>query len=265
MFTASVSSTAGTPANGDTVKFIDGSTTLGTGSLASGVASFTTTALSAGTHKLKATFVGDSSYTGSSCTILSQVVNGVPTTSTVSSNVNPSVYGQVVTLTATVTDNTNAATPTGTVSFKAGTAVLAKVAISGGKASFSTSSLGAGTKSITVTYNGDSKYATSTSASLSQGIIKATSTTNISSSVNPSTPGQSVTFTISVAPQFTGIPIGTVKLTMGSTVLTTVTLASGTATYSSMTLPSGANVIKATYNGSGNFNGSSGSITQTVN
>jgi hypothetical protein len=229
------------------------------------VASYTTTALFAGTHKVKATFVADSSYAGSSSTILSQVVNGVPTTSTVSSNLNPSVYGQVVTLTATVTDNTNTGTPSGSVSFKAGSTVLAKVALSGGTASFSTSTFGAGTKSITVTYNGDSKYATSTSAILSQVITKATSTSNITSSVNPSTSGQSVTFTISVAPQFTGVPTGTVKLTMGSTVLTTLTLASGTATYSTTTLPSGANVIKATYNGSGNFNGSSGSITQSVN
>ncbi len=261
-FTATVGSTAGTPANGDTVKFMDGSTLLGTGSLNAGVASFVTSGLSASTHKIKAIFVADTLYSGSSSAVLSQVVKGVSTSSSVASSLNPSVYGQPVTFTATVVDNSSTGTPTGTVTFKSGTATLGTRTLSGGMASFSSSTLTAGTKSITVTYNGDSKYAASTSTAVAQVITKATSTTMISSSLNPSTSGQSVTFTISVAPQ---VPTGTVKLTMGSTVLTTVTLSGGTASYTTTTLPVGADVIKATYNGTGNFSGSSGSITQTVN
>jgi hypothetical protein len=264
-FTATVSSTAGTPANGDTVHFIDGSTIIGSGALSSGVASFTTTALTAGIHKIKATFVTDNSYASSSSAVLSQVVNGLPTTSTVSSNLNPSMYGQTITFTARVLDNANSGTPTGTVSFKAGTTVLAKVALSSGTASFSSSTLNAGTRSITVTYNGDTKYAPSTSTVLSQLINKASTATAITSSLNPSTSGQSVTFTISVSPQFSGIPAGTVKLTLGSTVLATLTLVNGAASYTTTTLPSGSDVVKASYNGSGNFNLSSQSITQTVN
>jgi hypothetical protein len=68
-----------------------------------------------------------------------------------------------------------------------------------------------------------------------------------------------------VAPQFAGVPTGTVKLTLGTTVLTTLTLANGTASYATTTLPPGSDVIKAAYSGSGNFTGSSVSITQTVN
>lgn len=264
-FTASVSSTAGTPANGDTVHFIDGTTIIGSGLLSGGVATFTTTALTAGTHKIKAAFVTDNSYAGSSSTALSQVVIGLPTTSTVSSNLNPSIYGQTITFTAKVVDNANSGTPTGTISFKAGTTVLAKIALSNGMASFSTSTLAVGTKSITVIYNGDTKYAPSTSTVLSQVINKASSTTTITSSMNPSTSGQSVTFTVSVGPQFTGVPTGTAKLTLGVTTLTTLTLTNGAATYTTTTLPSGSDVIHATYNGSGNFSSSSGTITQTVN
>jgi hypothetical protein len=264
-FTATVTSTAGTPANGDTVHFIDGTTIIGSGLLSGGVASFSTTALTAGTHKVKAAFLTDSSYAGSSSTLLTQVVNGLPTTSTVSSNLNSSIYGQTITFTAEVLDNANSGTPTGTVSFKAGTNVLAKVALNSGTASFSTSTMAAGTKSITVTYNGDTKYAPSTSTVLSQVINKAASVTTITSSMNPSTSGQSVTFTISIAPQFTGIPTGTVKLTLGATVLSTLTLVNGGASYTTTTLPSGSDVIKATYSGSGNFNSSFKSITQTVN
>jgi len=265
-FTATVTSSAGTPANGDTVKFMDGTTTIGTASLTAGVASFTTAALTAGTHKIKAAFVTDSSYAASSSVVLSQIVIGLPTTSTVSSDLNPSIYGQTITFKAAVVSTSDSGTPTGTMTFKWGTTILAKgVPLSGGTASFSTNTLGAGTKSITVTYSGDSKYAASTSTAISQIINKAASTTTISSSTNPSTVGQSVTFTISVTPQFTGVPAGTVKLTLGSTVLTTVTLAGGTASYSTTTLPTAQNLIKATYGGSGNFNASSGSITQTVN
>lgn len=263
--TATVSSTAGGPANGDTVKFIDGTTTIGTGSLTAGVATFTTAALAAGTHKIKAAFVTDSSYAGSSSVVLSQIVIGLPTTSTVLSNLNPSIYGQTITFSATVVDNANNGTPTGTVTFKSGTAILGKQTLSGGTASFSTSALAVGIKSITATYSGDTKYAVSTSAPISQTITKATSTTTITSSVNPSTASQSVTFTVSVAPQFAGVPTGTVKLTLGTTVLTTLTLANGTASYATTTLPSGSDAIKAAYSGSGNFTGSSVSITQTVN
>jgi len=52
---------------GETVTFFDGSSTLGTGTLNSaGVATFTTSALSAGTHSLKASYGGDSNFAGSS-------------------------------------------------------------------------------------------------------------------------------------------------------------------------------------------------------
>src|SRR4029077_5138734 len=110
--------------NGDKVKFMDGATLLGTVSLSSGVASLTTSALTAGTHKIKATYVGDSVFAGSSSLVLSQVVKGLPTTSSVSSSGSPSIYGQTITFTATVVDPSSSGTPTGTVTFKAGTATL---------------------------------------------------------------------------------------------------------------------------------------------
>jgi hypothetical protein len=70
-----------------------------------------------------------------------------------------------VTFTATVTGTT----PTGTVQFKDGAANLgAPVALAGGTASLTTSSLGAGTHSITAVYSGDADDATSTSPAVSQ-------------------------------------------------------------------------------------------------
>jgi hypothetical protein len=59
------------------VLFLDGSATIGTGTLdGSGVATFTTAALAAGTHSLTAVYVGDANFTGSSTpSPLADVVN----------------------------------------------------------------------------------------------------------------------------------------------------------------------------------------------
>jgi hypothetical protein len=263
-FTATVSSGSGTLPNGEIVKFMDGTTLLGTGLLTSGTASLTTSALTAGTHKIRATYAGDSVFSGSSSLVLNQVVKGLPTTSSVVSSLSTSVYGQTITFTANVVTS-DSGTATGAVTFKSGTATLGKRTLSGGMATFSTSTLAVGIKSITVTYSGDTIYAASTSPAISQTVTKAASTTALSSLPNPSNLGGSVTFTITVTPQFTGVPTGSVKLTLGTTLIGTVTLLNGTGSFTTTTLPHGADVIKATYGGSANFTGSSGLITQTVN
>jgi hypothetical protein len=114
-------------------------------------------------------------------------------------------------------------------------------------------------------YAGDANFATSTSKAVSQVISKATSTTTLTSSQNPSTYGQSVTFTATVAPQFSGTPTGSVVFKDGTKTLKTVTLSGGVASYTTSTLATGTHNITATYNGSTNFIGSSASLTQTVN
>src|SRR5438128_9574212 len=74
------------------------------------------------------------------------------------SSVNPSSFGQSVTFTATVTSG--AGTPTGTVQFKDNGANLGPgSALNGsGVATFSTSSLTAGTHTITADYSGDANF-----------------------------------------------------------------------------------------------------------
>jgi hypothetical protein len=114
-------------------------------------------------------------------------------------------------------------------------------------------------------YSGDSNFTASTSKAVSQVISKATSTTTLTSSQNPSTVGQSVTFTAIVAPEFSGTPTGSVVFKDGTKTLKTVTLSGGVASYTTSTLTSGTHSITATYNGSGSFLGSSASLTQTVN
>jgi hypothetical protein len=100
---------------------------------------------------------------------------------------------------------------------------------------------------------------------LSQVVTQATSNVTLTSSLNPSTFGQSVTFTATVAPQFSGTATGTVVFKNGSRALATVMLAGGVATYSTSSLTSGSNTITAKYNGNINFSASSTTLTQTVN
>jgi len=187
------------------------------------------------------------------------------TTTTLTSSPNPSTYGQAVTFTADVTSKLGAPPDGETVSFMSGTTVVGTGTLSAGSANFTTSTLKAGTSAITAVYGGDSKLAGSKSAAVSQVVGKATTTTALISSVNPSDVGQSVTFTASVIPESGGTVTGTVSFYDGAALLKTVAVSGGTAKYATTKLASGSHTITATYNGSSNYTGSSASLTQTVN
>jgi hypothetical protein len=85
------------------------------------------------------------------------------TSSEIRSSPNPSVYGEPVTFTAVVTSGDGAPPDGETVWFMKGTAVLGTGTLIGGSASFTTSTLEAGSHSITAVYGGDSNFAGSTS------------------------------------------------------------------------------------------------------
>ncbi|MFE2853708.1 Ig-like domain repeat protein [Streptomyces lavendulae] len=188
---------------------------------------------------------------------------------TVTSSLNKTVLGDSVTFTATVTGT--GPTPTGTVTFKDGATVLGNDTLdSNGQATFTTSALAVGTHPITAEYGGDATFTTSTSPVLSQFVIQcnctATSTTALVSSANPSTPGQSVTFTATVTgtPASPG-PTGMVTFRDGATVLGTDTLdGNGQATFTTSALSAGSHPITAQYGGDLNYPGSISNTVQQV-
>ena len=91
----------------------------------------------------------------------------IPTTTAIISTLNPSVVGQSVTFTATVTPGN----PTGAVQFKDGPFNLgAAVALSGGSAALTTAALAQGTHSITAAYGGDANNAASASPAVVQTV-----------------------------------------------------------------------------------------------
>jgi len=89
----------------------------------------------------------------------------------------------------------------------------------------------------------------------------------LTSSANPSTVGQSVTFTANVSSVF-GLPPDGEQVTIGqgSKTLGTATLSGGTATVSTSALKAGKHNITATYGGDGNFaSNKSPKVVQVVN
>src|ERR1019366_5297472 len=116
----------------------------------------------------------------------------------------------------------------GTVTFKNGVSPLGTVPLVNGFALLTKTNLPAGTLSITATYNGDTLNNKSTSLTLSQVVRQATTTTTVTSSLNPSVVGQNVTFKATVKSP-TVVPVGTVTFTAGTTILGQVSLAGGKA------------------------------------
>ena len=115
--------------------------------------------------------------------------------------------------------------------------------------------------SYTVTVT-DTNGATA-SAGFSLAVTTATAGVAVTTSANPSSFGQYVTFTASVSG--TGaVPTGTVTFKDGGTTLFTGTLAKQLASFSTSTLSSGFHSISVTYSGDSNFASGSGSLTQIV-
>ena len=155
--------------------FVDGSTTLGPGTLDNtGHASYTTTAfqLTVGSHSITANYATDGNYASSSSSTLSQTTTADPTTTTVTSSANPAVPGQPVTFTAIVSPVApGGGTPTGTVTFTSGSTTSGPVPVVGGQASWTTSFPAAGSPTITASFaNTDGNYKGS-SASLTQTVL----------------------------------------------------------------------------------------------
>lgn len=164
--TATVSSSSGTPAG--TVTFYDGAVQLGTGTLAGGSATFSTSALAIGNHRITVVYADSPDHKGSTSPALTQVVIETGTTTTLVSSRNPSEVGQAVTFTASVTSL--GGTPTGSVTFRNGGTVIGTGTLAGGSASFTTSSLTKGSHVITAAYDGDGGFTASTSAGLTQAV-----------------------------------------------------------------------------------------------
>jgi len=273
-FTATVT-VGGVPIDGGTfssvVTFKDGVTTLGTRVVnGSGVATFNTSSLTAGTHNITAEYQGyddtgdggSTVYDPSTSNTVAQVVdkpgtnlNLAPDAAYYVWDVPPTAHGSI-TFTATVSPLTGGGTPSGTVDFSIDGVFYFTGTLSSGQATFTWDSaesyfaiLEVGTHTVQADYAGDSNFGPST-ATLDFPIITNSFVELIATPItlgpiypgtdieswgiyNPSVFGQQVRILV-WARHLVGGPVvdatGTVEFREGATVLGTVTLNAPTGT-----------------------------------
>ena len=278
-YTATVAALApasGTPSG--TATFMDGATTIGgciAQPLIGGVAACSIAYPGVGSQAITAVSSGDLNFMGSTSPILTQTVSPASTSTVLWSSVNPSVTGQSVTVTATVSVVApGSGVPTGTVAFlDDGTTIAgcAAQAVTGAGVATCDDVFGAAdAETITAVYSGDADFSSSTSAALTQTINPGATSTVVTSSVDPSVSGESLFYTAAVnaiAPAG-GTPTGTVAFLDGASTIAgcgAQPLVAGTASCTVTYAGVGTHAITAVYSGDANFATSTSPIlTQTV-
>ncbi len=162
-----------------------------------GKASLTTALLPAGTNTVTADYGGDAIFLPSAGSV-DQVVNQGTTSVLLTSSNNPSVNGENVTFTATVSAVGGFGNPSGNVEFFDNGASLGVATLAGNSASFSTATLAVGTHPITAVYSGDVNFAGNTSPTGNQVVNPGTTSTSVVGAPNPSDFGSTVIFTATV-------------------------------------------------------------------
>ncbi|WP_435603597.1 Ig-like domain repeat protein [Streptomyces sp. bgisy130] len=273
-FTATVAPTppgAGVPTGTVTFTFGDGTAAV-TASLSGGVAGVTHayTTATGSPYTVTARYSGDANFSSSSGTD-SQTVDPASTLTTVVSAPDPSVVGQPVTLTATVTPVApGAGVPTGAVTFDFGDGTPpTQTSLSDGVARVTHAYTAAGGPyTVTALYEGNHSFSSSSGGD-TQTVGRSATTTSVVSSPDPTVVGQLTTVTASVASVApgAGAPSGTVTFSFGDgspTLTAPVSEGLAVVTHAYGSTAGSPFAITAMYDGDANFASSSGSDTQTV-
>jgi hypothetical protein len=184
----------------------------------------------------------------------------------VTSSPDPSVSGQPVVFTAEVVPvSPGAGAPTGTVTFVISGGPTLTASVVDGTATVSTPALSVGSRTVTATYSGSPDFGPSADSD-THTVNRASTTTTVTSSPDPSLKGHVATFTAVVAPvpPGAGTPTGTVVFNISRGPNLTAPVVGGTATASISTLSPGSHAVIATYIGSTNFAPSTGADIHTV-
>ncbi|HEY4357691.1 MAG TPA: Ig-like domain repeat protein [Acidobacteriaceae bacterium] len=259
LLTATVVQGSGSTVPPGTVTFLDGSTALGTGTLsAAGMATLSTSTLAAGAHSITATYAGSATFSSSVSTVQTVTVTAplVPSIAFTLST-NSATPGTNVTLAATFTGS--GATPTGTVMFMDGSAILVTATLDpSGTASFSSTTFALGTHALSVKYAGDTVYGPLQSPPQTLTVSTIATTTTLTGAPAYAKAGITVILTATIVQASgTTVPSGTITFLDGATVLGAGTLsASGVATLSTDTLSVGTHSVTASYAGTAIFSGS---------
>ena len=245
--------------------FYDAGSAMGTANVnaLTGIATLYVGNLLTGTHALTVSYPGDKNV--ASCVTaaaLSQAVGTGPATIVLTSDSNPSMWAQAVTLSASMTPPT----ASGTVTFWDSLQAIGSAPINGGVAQLIKSNFATGLHTrITAVYAGDGCAGPATSAPLAQAVDRASGSISLSTDANPAPVGQPVKVTATVTPSggtgrvrfySDGNPIGTA----------TVSALTGLATLSVDNLLSGTHDLTASYPGDHNVGpcGSAAPYSQVI-
>jgi hypothetical protein len=233
----------------------------------------------AGQHTLVASYSGDSIHEPASTTIVENITP-VSSTTTAQTSPNPSVYGQSVTISATVTIPTSNSLgrvfppPAPTVTFTGlpGGPITTLAAYNSSAststttvatATYRANALPGGTYTITASYSGNANSQTSTSAAVTHTVQAAPTTTALTANPASAYPNKPITLSANV----TGVlatPTGSIRFFDGTTPLSIVTLASGAAALTSQ-LSVGVHTLTAVYSGdANNLTSTSSAVTVTI-
>ena len=266
-----VSPGAGAPSG--VVQFFDGGTLLGTVPVSGGTASLTTSGFAAGSHAILATYGGDASFvTSSGNGTLTVKTAAASSTTAVASSANPSVAGDLITLTATVTAPSGVS---GSVAFYDGATLIGTATLSGTTARLFNVSLALGGHALTARYLGNATIPPSVSPALAQyvrasGASTRTSTVALTASPSPATLGSTVTLTATVTGSQNKAPTGVVLFMVNGFVLGQGTVSqtgsvTAAASLPAASLPHGTHRVEAVYLGDATFRASRVQISLVVN
>jgi len=178
-FTAAVTGNGGVPAG--TVSFTADGTTIGASSLsAAGDASLAYAKLAPGTHSISAAYSGDGNDHASTSSAISQVVNTIPTVTSLGASTTTGAAAEVILLASVA--GFSGPEPTGTVTFTVGTTTLGTATLNSNGVATLTPNLSLGTYSIVASYAGDALH----SSSQSQPVSVSGAATSFSIAVTPS-------------------------------------------------------------------------------
>ena len=273
-FTATLSGAGPTPTG--TVTLFAGTLQIGVHTLSGGSGSYTDTGtpiLNAGSYVLTAVYSGDGNYAATTITGAAPlVVNPVPTTSTLIDIVSPIFYGQII-----ADNGMEIVSPDpdgGTLDFLINGAVacslLFPIPPNPNRCGAATGAgYDAGTYKVQSVYSGDQNFLGSSSDVQTVVVNPDPTSAALTSSANPSTVGQAVTFTATITDVY-HVAAGTVNFFDGGTMIGTGTVnGQGIATFttSALAVSPPAHAITACLVASLDFLASNpcGAVSQTVN
>lgn len=260
--TVSGKSVSGKPAGSVTVS--TGDVKLCTITLVSGAGSCPVpdaVKLHAGDYVLVARYGGDSDFLPSDSAAAAFTVTRASTTIAVTVMAKV-IYGaeQAAVITVKVKPEF-AGTPEGTVAVKSGTAPLCTITLvsGGGSCELLPTSFSVGSYRLTASYRGNADFTSSTGIAKVK-VASASTKTTLKLSAATITHGheEHELISVTVSPQFLGMPAGTVRVFAGKTSICTIKLAraKGSCKLTASQLPAGRYLVTASYSGDRNFSSS---------